>query len=164
MLKSDLVVLRLVDFRDATLIFAWESDKEIISYTERDAPLTIDLIESIIKEQRSVFDSGQVRYIICNNLSNVPLGMVDLYNIDFDQESAEVGIAIIDKVNRQKGFAGEALKLIHEYAESVLGIHCLTAFVEMDNVASNTLFKKSGYKMVDSAVSDKKMNSFKIEF
>ena len=122
MLKSDLVVLRLVDFRDATLIFAWESDKEMISYTERDAPLTIDLIESIIKEQRSVFDSGQVRYIICNNLSNVPLGMVDLYNIDFDQESAEVGIAIIDKVNRQKGFAGEALKLIHEYAESVLGI------------------------------------------
>lgn len=164
MLKSDLVVLRLVDFRDATLIFAWESDKEMISYTERDAPLTIDLIESIIKEQRSVFDSGQVRYIICNNLSNVPLGMVDLYNIDFDQESAEVGIAIIDKVNRQKGFAGEALKLIHEYAESVLGIRCLTAFVEMDNVASNTLFKKSGYKMVDSAVSDKKMNSFKIEF
>jgi len=164
MLSCNLVLLRLVEFRDAALIYDWERDNEILSYTARDEPLTIDLIESIIKEQRSVFDSGQVRYIICKQLSNIPVGMVDLYNIDFDQENAEVGIAIIDKVNRQKGFASAALKLIHEYADRVLGIHYLTAFVEMDNMASNTLFKNSGYKMVDSAVSEKKMNVFKIEF
>ena len=164
--NEDLICLRLVELRDSALIFDWETDKEIGRFTERDAPLTIELIEAIIKEQRNVFDSGQVRFIICNKQTNVPVGLVDLYNIDFITETAEVGIAIIDELNRKKGFGSAALNEIKEYAANVIGIYCLRSFVEIDNMASNILFEKLGYEIEESNVvmSDKTMNIYKIEF
>ena len=164
--NEDLICLRLVELRDASLIFEWETNKEIRRFTERDVPLTIDLIEAVIKEQRSVFDSGQVRFIICNKQTNVPVGLVDLYNVDFTIETAEVGIAIIDEGNRQKGFASAALEEIKEYAANVIGVYCLRSFVEVDNIPSTILFERLGYEIEESNVirSDKTMNIYKIEF
>lgn len=164
--KGDLIFLRLVELRDASLIFEWEKNKEIRRFTERDAPLTIELIEAVVKEQQSVFDSGQIRFIICNKHTNVPVGLVDLYNIDFTIETAEVGIAIIDEVNRRKGFASAALDEIKEYAGNVIGVYCLRSFVEVDNLPSTILFKSLGYEIEESNVGilGKKMNIYKLEF
>ena len=164
--NEDLISLRLVELRDAALIFDWETDKEIRRFTERDAPITIELIEAVIREQRSVFDSGQVRFIVCNKHSNIPVGLVDLYNIDFTTETAEVGIAIIDELNRQKGFASAALDEIKEYAANVIGVYCLRSFVEVDNIPSTILFERLGYEIEESNVimSGKTMNIYKIEF
>ena len=161
--RGDLIFLRLVELRDASLIYEWEKNKEIINSTKRDEPLTIAFIESIIMEQRNVLISGQVRYVICNCNSNIPMGVFDLYNIDFNNGNAEVGIAIVDAMNRKKGFASEALKLIKEYAYDDLELSQLNALVSLDNIASNKLFKSAGYAMESSFISEKKMNMFTIE-
>ena len=163
MYRGDLVFLRLVELRDASLIYEWEKNKEIINSTKRDEPLTIAFIESIIMEQRNVLISGQVRYVICNCNSNIPVGVIDLYNIDFNIGNADVGIAIVDEINRKKGFASEALKLIGEFAYNDLGLSQLNAMVALDNVASNKLFKSAGYSINTSFITEKKMNMFTIE-
>ena len=163
MYKGDLVFLRLVELRDASLIYEWEENKEVINSTKRDEPLTISFIESIILEQRNVLISGQVRYVICNCNSNIPVGVVDLYNIDFNIGNADVGIAIVDEINRKKGFASEALNLIREFAYNDLGLNQLNAMVALDNVASNKLFKSVGYSINTSFITEKKMNMFTIE-
>jgi diamine N-acetyltransferase len=163
MYRGDLVFLRLVEFRDASLIYEWEKNKEIINSTKRDEPLTIAFIESIIMEQRNVLISGQVRYVICNCNSNIAVGVVDLYNIDFNIGYADVGIAIVDEINRKKGFASEALNLIREFAYNDLGLNQLNAMVALDNVASNKLFKSAGYSINTSFITEKKMNMFTIE-
>jgi|SaaInlStandDraft_1057018.scaffolds.fasta_scaffold89813_2 diamine N-acetyltransferase len=164
--NDDLIFLRLVELRDAALILGWETNKGLGRYTEIDAPLTIGFIEAIIKEQHNVFDTGQVRFIICNSHTNMPVGMVDLYNIDFIIESAEVGIAIVDSINRRKGFASAALDEIKEYAANVIGVYCLRSFVEVDNLPSSILFKSLGYEIEESNVGmlGKKMNIYKLEF
>ena len=163
MYKGDLV-LRLVELRDASLIYKWEENKEVINSTKKDEPLTISFIESIILEQRNVLISGQVRYVICNCNSNIPVGVVDLYNIDFNIGNADVGIAIVDEINRKRGFASEALKLIGEFAYNDLGLSQLNAMVAFDNIMSNTLFKSAGYTMDRSSTSEINMNLFTIEF
>ena len=72
-----------------------------------------------------------------------------MYNIDFNIGNADVGIAIVDEINRKRGFASEALKLIGEFAYNDLGLSQLNAMVAFDNIASNTLFKSAGYTMDD---------------
>ena len=114
-------------------------------------------------EQRNVLISGQVRYVICNCNSNIAVGVVDLYNIDFNIGYADVGIAIVDEINRKKGFASEALNLIREFAYNDLGLNQLNAMVALDNVASNKLFKSVGYSNNTSFITEKKMNMFTIE-
>ena len=162
--RGDLIFLRLVELRDASLIYEWEKNKEIINSTKRDELLTLNFIESLIMEQRNVLISGQVRYVICNCNSNIPVGVIDLYNIDFNIGNADVGIAIVDELNRKKGFALEALKLIREFAYNDLGLSQLNAMVSLDNIASNKLFKSAGYALDSSYISEKKMNLFTIEF
>lgn len=162
--RGDLIFLRLVELRDASLIYEWEKNKEIINSTKRDELLTLNFIESLIMEQRNVLISGQIRYVICNCNSNIPVGVIDLYNIDFNIGNADVGIAIVDELNRKKGFALEALKLIREFAYNDLGLSQLNAMVSLDNIASNKLFKSAGYAIDSSYISEKKMNLFTIEF
>ena len=164
--NRDQVFLRLIEHKDAMTILSWESRAEIRRFTDSDEPITVNLIEAAIKEQRDVFESGQVRFIICKSESNVPIGLVDLYNIDFKMESAEVGIVIVEKGNRKKGYAQKALKKIHEYAENVLGVLCLRSFVEIDNSPSTALFESLNYKREESNILllEKKMNVFKIQF
>lgn len=164
MYRGDLVFLRLVELRDASLIYKWEKNKEIINSTKRDEPLTIAFIESIIMEQRNVLISGQVRYVICNCNSYIPVGVVDLYNVDFNIGNADVGIAVVDEMNRKKGFASETLKLIREFAYNDLGLSQLNAMVALDNIASNKLFKSAGYVIDSSSISEKNMNLYTIEF
>lgn len=162
--RGDLIFLRLVELRDASLIYEWEKNKEIINSTKRDELLTLNFIESLIMEQRNVLISGQIRYVICNCNSNIPVGVIDLYNIDFNIGNADVGIAIVNELNRKKGFALEALKLIREFAYNDLGLSQLNAMVSLDNIASNKLFKSAGYAIDSSYISEKKMNLFTIEF
>ena len=164
MYRGDLVFLRLVELRDASLIYEWEKNKEIINSTKRDELLTLNFIESLIMEQRNVLISGQIRYVICNCNSNIPVGVIDLYNIDFNIGNADVGIAIVDEINRKKGFATEALNLIRKFAYNDLGLTQLNAMVALDNIASNKLFKSAGYAIDSSSISEKKMNLFTIEF
>ena len=86
-----------------------------------------------------------------------------MYNIDFNIGYADVGIAIVDEINRKKGFASEALNLIREFAYNDLGLNQLNAMVALDNVASNKLFKSVGYSNNTSFITEKKMNMFTIE-
>ena len=86
MLKGDRIFLRLVEHKDAAMILSWEKTDELLNITEFDNPPSIQLMERLIDEQRNVFESGQIRFVVCLKESNVPIGLVDLYNIDFITE------------------------------------------------------------------------------
>ena len=166
MLKGDHIFLRLVEHKDAMTILSWETKEEIRRVTRIEAPLSLRMLEALIDEQRNVFDSGQVRFILCKNDSNIPVGMVDLYNIDFVTDFAEVGIVVVDLEHRKKGYATEALNIIHRYAVDVLGLICLKSVVGIDNNPSMTLFKGLGYKIdvIESNRMGEKNKVFKIQF
>ena len=55
------------------------------------------------------YDSLFVIMMMCS------LRMIDVFDFDFKNKRAGVGILINDKINRQKGYASEALKLLTNY-------------------------------------------------
>ena len=82
MLKGNKIKLRAVEPSDATLIYLWENDVENWKFTNTDSPLSMFDIYQLIEEQRVVRESGQLRLMILENMSDLVLGAVDLYNID----------------------------------------------------------------------------------
>ena len=162
MLKGDRIFLRLVEHKDASMILLWEQLDELLNITEFDNPPSIQLMERLIDEQRNVLQSGQIRFVICLSDSNVPVGLVDLYHIDFTTETAEIGVVIVNVQNRNKGYAREGLRLVRTYAHDVLGIQSLNARVEKNNVASNALFSSLGYELQKPMSSSEDKNDFKI--
>lgn len=162
MLKGDRVFLRLVEPKDAAMILSWEQLDELINITDFDAPPSIQVMERLIDEQRNVLESGQIRFVLCETDSNVPIGLVDLYNIDFTTEKGEIGVVIVNAKNRGKGYAVEGVRMVHAYAHEVLGVQFVLARVDKENTASNALFRSLGYELEESMLVPEGKNEFKI--
>ena len=145
MLKGKSVFLRLIEKNDAVLIYSWENDEEIKKVTRIETTLSMPMIDALIDEQMNVADSGQIRFLICKTDSGIPLGTVDLYEVDFNLSTAVIGILIAEGSNRNKGYGKEALHLIHEYATETLEIRHITAKIQKENEKSIAFFISTGY-------------------
>ena len=162
MLKGDRILLRLVEHRDAAMILAWEQMDELVLVTEANNTPSMQVMQQLIDEQRNVLESGQIRFVMCLLDSNLPIGLVDLYNIDFIENKGEIGIVVVSEKNREKGYAGEGLRMMHTYARDVLGIQYISARVDNKNKASNALFISLGYELEKSIKITEVKNKFKI--
>ena len=74
MLRGKSVFLRLIEKDDAVLIFSWENNEEIKKVTRIESTLSIQMIDALIEEQMNVWDSGQIRFLICKADTGTPLG------------------------------------------------------------------------------------------
>lgn len=145
MIKGSKILLRAVEPSDATMIYLWENDIENWKFTNTDAPLSIFEIYQLIEEQRVVRESGQLRLMIVEQNTELVVGAVDLYNIDFKNGFGTVGILIAEHRYRQKGFALESLLLLAEYAKNHLNLSNLSCGIQASNCASQRLFEKAGF-------------------
>ena len=148
MLRGTKIILRAVEPSDATLIYLWENDSNNWKFTNTDAPLSMFEIYQLIEEQRAVRESGQLRLMILDCLTNTLVGAVDLYNIDFKNGFGTVGILVAEHQHRQKGYALESLLLLADYAKNHLNLSNLSCGIQDSNVASQKLFEKAQYKKI----------------
>ena len=149
MFKSGEIELRSVIGSDASILFQWENNRLNWRVSDRDAPLSMLEIERFIEQQLNAEEIDQLdqfRFIIIESSSRKPLGTLDLYEIDWDEESAYVGILIADPLNRRKGAGQFALELALERMWNELAITTAFARIQPDNSASLKLFKKAGFK------------------
>ena len=86
--------------------------------------------------------------MICLNDTEEPVGAIDLYDVDFRNGNAAVGILIGDQVHKQKGYASESLVLMVAYAREFLALHNLYCSIQADNTESIHLFTKCGFHQV----------------
>lgn len=160
MLRGKSVFLRLIDKNDAILIFSWENDEEIKKVTRIESSLSIQMIDALIEEQMNVWDSGQIRFIICKADTGAPLGTVDLYEVNFNLFTAVIGILIARESDRNKGYGREAIQLIHEYANNTLGIKQISAKIQKENARSIAFFNSTGYVEKTDIDMDKELRLF----
>jgi diamine N-acetyltransferase len=88
-----------------------------------------------------------LRLVICD-FEEVALGMIDVFDFDFKNRRAGVGILIKDSVNRQKGYGKEALQLLTAYCTSQLDLHQLYCNISEENEQSLKLFKNQGFEII----------------
>lgn len=148
MLKGKTVFLRSVEPSDAQLLLIWENDSENWKVTDTEVPFSLHGIHQLIEQQQQLRSTGQLRFMICASADGRSVGAVDLYDADFKNGKAAVGILIGNKEDRSKGYAGEALHLLVEYAREILGLYNLYCSVQSDNEASLGLFIKKGFRQV----------------
>lgn len=145
MITGENVFLRQVDPSDATLLLLWENNPENWKVSETEAPFSLQEIQDYIATASNIRANKQLRLIICKTDSKKAIGTIDLFDVDFKNKRAGVGILISNKNERQKGFASEALELISKYASTILNFKQLHCLVQSDNLNSVSLFEKQGF-------------------
>jgi diamine N-acetyltransferase len=146
-MKSIHIKLRAVEPLDAALMYEWENERSNWYVSGTTAPMPLFLIEEFTKaENQDVQITKQLRLIIELNETAHTVGYVDLFDVDFINRKAGVGILIGDTNQRNKGFAKEAIALLKQYAKEVLHLHQLYCNIHSGNKNSIKLFEKSGFE------------------
>nr|WP_321236621.1 GNAT family N-acetyltransferase [uncultured Psychroserpens sp.] len=147
-LKGEHTYLRALEPEDLEFIHEIENNQDIWEISNTITPYSKFLIKQYLEQaHKDIFEVKQLRLVICN-YDNVALGMIDLFDFDFKNRRAGVGILIKDSANRQKGHGKEALELLMNYCKLNLDMHQLYCNISEDNIMSQKLFKNHGFEII----------------
>jgi diamine N-acetyltransferase len=146
--KGERIYLRPVEKEDATRLLLWENNPKHWKVTGTEVPYSMAAMLEYIDQAQHIRSHGQLRFLICSNETQKPLGTIDLYNADFKHMRTAVGILIADELDRGQGYATEALALMENYVHNILAFENIYASVQADNSASERLFLQAGYTKI----------------
>ncbi|MFI0431345.1 GNAT family N-acetyltransferase [Mariniflexile sp. HMF6888] len=147
-LKGEHIYLRALEPEDLEFIHTIENDESVWEISNTITPYSKFLIKQYLKQShKDIFEAKQLRLVI-SSYDNVALGMIDLFDFDFKNSRAGVGILVKELNDRAKGFGSEALKLLINYSFTHLGLHQLYCNVSEENNISIKLFTKQGFKKI----------------
>lgn len=148
LLKNDILKLRALEPTDLELLYEWENNPLIWEVSNTLSPYSKYILHQYIENSnRDIVESKQLRLIIelTSKEYGEPIGTVDLFDIDLYNKRAGIGILIANELHRNKGYAGEALTLIEEYALKHLHLQQIHCKINEDNLPSLKLFQRMGY-------------------
>lgn len=147
-LKGEHIYLRALEPEDLEFIHTIENDESVWEISNTITPYSKFLIKQYLKQShKDIFEVKQLRLVI-SSYDDVALGMIDLFDFDFKNSRAGVGILVKEPANRAKGIGSEALKLLINYSFTHLGLHQLYCNVSEENDISIKLFTKQGFKKI----------------
>lgn len=150
LLENESIKLRALEPDDIELLYDWENNTDIWEVSSTLVPFSKYILKQYIENSHhDIVESKQLRLIIeeQNQKRNLPVGSVDLFDIDFYHQRAGIGILIAKEEYRKKGFAYTAIDLIHRYCKDHLGLKQLYCHIDDFNTNSIKLFQKIGYEL-----------------
>ncbi len=148
-LKGKTVYLRALEPEDLEFVYAIENDESIWQISNTLTPFSRYVIKQYLEQaHKDIFEAKQLRLVICSATNNDTLGLIDLFDFDFKNKRAGVGIVVKNKTDRAKGYGKEALSLLVKYSFTHLGLHQLYCNIPEHNNASIALFTGQGFKQV----------------
>lgn len=147
-LKGEHIFLRALEPEDLELIFSIENNETFWEISNTQTPYSRYIIKQYLDQaHKDIFEVKQLRLVI-SNYDREAMGLIDIFDYDFKNARAGVGILIKDENNRSRGYGKEALKILMNYCFSHLNLHQLYCNVSEDNEASLKLFASLGFRKV----------------
>ena len=146
MLQSPTIQLRAPELADLDFMFHVENDTRLWLVSACKVPYSRYLLQQYIETNtHDLYADKQLRLMVESCNEGKLLGIVDLFDFSPADRRAEVGI-VIDSECRGKGYGREALEVLCDYAEHVLDLHQLYAYVLEDNMPARHLFASCCFK------------------
>lgn len=147
-LKGKHIYLRALEPEDLEFIHGIENDELFWEISNTQTPFSKYILQQYIDHShKDIFEVKQLRLVI-SNYDDEALGMIDLFDFDFKNSRAGVGILVKEFAQRKKGFGKEALQLLVNYSFNHLNLHQLYCNITEGNAASLSLFKNQGFEEI----------------
>ena len=125
------VYLRPVEQEDSELVYAGKNDPEVRETLFLSAPMTLEQVRAEMNAWTG--NKECVLFTICRQEDQQPVGQTALVRIDTVSRAAVFFIAIYNPAFWSQGFAGEATRLMVDYAFNVLNLNRIQLHVCCDN-------------------------------
>ncbi len=146
-LVAENIFLRALEPEDLSFIYLLENDEDIWELSHTQTPYSKFLIKQYLENaHQDIYEAKQLRLVICLKPNNQSIGLIDIFDFDFKNKRAGIGILIHKEKNRNSGYGKEALTTLINYIKTHLQLHQVYANIVMDNLASMNLFSSLGFK------------------
>lgn len=146
-LQGEHIKLRALEPEDLDRLESWENNPENWRYSQQQVPFSKHILRAYLANaQQDIYEAKQLRLVIENKKQAI--GLIDLYDFDFNNRRAGIGILIGDQENRHRGYAKEALQVLVGYAQKTFDLKQLYASIGENNTASLKLFDSLGFKQI----------------
>lgn len=147
-LESEKIRLRAPELSDLDFMFHIENDTRLWVVSACKVPYSRYQLQQYIEtNSHDLYVDKQMRLMIDDRSSGRVVGAIDLFDFSPSDRRAEMGI-VIDKEERGKGYASEALTMVCDYASRLLHLHQLYAFILDGNESASRLFASCGFAKV----------------
>jgi len=147
-LKGEHIYLRALEPEDLEFVYQIENDESIWEISNTITPYSRYLLKEYLEHaHKDIFEVKQLRLVISSYKDEV-LGLIDIFDFDFSNRKAGLGILIQSDNNKDKGYGSEAIKLVLDYCFTHLGLHQLYCNISEENTASLKLFEKFNFKKI----------------
>jgi len=145
LLENDQIKLRALEPEDLEFLYKWENDTRLWEYGNTLSPFSRYVLHQYLENAHfDLYEAKQIRLIIEEKASGLPIGTLDLYDFEPFHSRAGIGI-LIDESFQRKSYAFMSMKLMIGYAFDYLKISQLYAFIPADNLPSLHLFRKLNF-------------------
>lgn len=146
-LKGENLVLKEFSKEDIPNIREWVNDYEVTKFLSDIFlyPHTLTETESFVNYVLEGKDNSHKEFIIAKKDSLDYVGQVNLFNIDWKNRSAEMGIVIGKKDSLGKGIGREAIELLQYFVFNKLNFNRLELKVLDFNERAINCYKKCGF-------------------
>ena len=146
MLQGENIMLRSLNQNDLEFVNKWRNQlvDKILTQGFR-LPISLKKDEEWINNKMNISSNNELYLIIEENKNpKVPIGLIQLIEIDYISGTAKWGFIIGDKECRGKGYSIEAPRLLFNYAFNVLNLRKLVSYNLDFNQATLKMHKKIG--------------------
>lgn len=155
MIAGNRVYLRPIIRNDLTCLNRWKNDEDIFKYLGGGfMPISVDHQEKWIDAYMDTTGNNK-RYMICEVSTDLPVGMIGLYSINWIHRVCDIGIFVGESDSQGKGYGREACKLLEEYASEYLNLRKIKLDVVSDNKAAIGLWLSLGYQKIGERVEER---------
>jgi len=136
-LENNIVRLRQLEPEDLDILYVWENDIDVWSVSNTVAPYSRFVLKQYLENShKEIFETGELRLIIEDKTTNLPIGTVDLFEFDPINSRVGTGVFIYSETNRRQGFATASLNLLIDYCFNILQLHQVYCNVDENNTKS----------------------------
>ena len=140
-------ILRPIVKQDLEILNNWRNDIEIFRYLGGGFnPISMD--QQYDWMSNFIDNTGNNRRYMIINEEQKPIGMIGLYNIQWSNRNAELGIYIGDKSSHGKGFGQRALAEIESFGFNYLNLLKIKVKTVESNRKAIAFFENQGYEQV----------------
>ncbi len=142
------IFLRKVKLNDARILVHWFNDKRNVQYMSPLVRCHRHTLRSVRKEIKNVDLFYERPFMVYVKGKEEPIGQAGIDDIFLEDKRGEIYFLIGDRENWGKGYGREIVNALLRYGFKRLHLNSLFATATVNNIASNKVLKKAGFKKI----------------
>ncbi len=146
MIVGERVRLRPIEREDLPRFVEWFSDPEVRHYLGMPLPFSLAQEERWFENMQERLEKQELVMLTIETSKGAHIGNISLFDINWKDRQAELGITIGDKDYWNQGYGTDATQTMLRVAFDNLNLHRVSLRVHADNVRGIRCYEKAGFQ------------------